>query len=331
MSVIKQQAGMGIALALVTAMSWGSLPIAMKVVLQVMDPFTVVFYRFFLAALGLGTILALKRQLPPRDFFRHPRWLVWVMIATAGLVGNFILFGSSLQYLSPTASQVIAQLAPPGMMLASVFILKEKMRGSQIIGVCMLLCGLVMFFNTSLVEIFTRLTNYTWGVILGVSAALVWVVYGVTQKILLRRLGSQQILFLLYTLCAMTLLPFAHTGLVWQLDRWQLGCLIFCALNTLVGYGALAEAYARWQAAQVSAIVTLTPLFTLLFSEFLSLGWPDFFAIPQLNTLGFVGAIVVVSGAMFSAIGHRLWPRRSNPVPVPPASGHGRMSDGEVK
>ncbi len=322
---------MGIALALVAAMSWGSLPIAMKVVLQVMDPFTVVFCRFFLAALGLGTVLALKHQLPPRDFFRHPRWLVCVVVATAGLVGNFVLFGSSLQYLSPTASQVIAQLAPPGMMLASVFILKEKMRISQIIGVCMLMCGLGMFFNTSLVEIFTRLTNYTWGVILGVSAALVWVVYGVTQKILLRRLGSQQILFMLYTLCAVSLLPFAHADLVWQLDRWQLGCLIFCALNTLVGYGALAEAYARWQAAQVSAIVTLTPLFTLLFSEFISLGWPDFFAIPQLNTLGFVGAIVVVSGAMFSATGHRLWPLRSNPVPVPPASGHGRMSDGEVK
>jgi len=217
------------------------------------------------------------------------------------------------------------------MMLASVFILKEKMRGSQIIGVLTLLCGLVMFFNTSLIEIFTRLTDYTWGVILGVSAALVWVVYGVTQKILLRRLGSQQILFLLYTLCAVTLLPLAHLELIWQLDSWQLGCLIFCVLNTLVGYGALAEAYARWQAAQVSAIVTLTPLFTLLFSEFLSLGWPAFFAIPQLNTLGFVGAIVVVSGAMFSAIGHRLWPRRSNPVPVPSASGHGRMSDGEVK
>nr|WP_194716050.1 DMT family transporter [Erwinia persicina] len=331
MSAIKQQAGMGIALALVTAMSWGSLPIAMKVVLQVMDPFTVVFYRFSFAALGLGTILALKRQLPPRDFFRHPRWLVWIVVATAGLVGNFVLFGSSLQYLSPTASQVIAQLAPPGMMLASVFILKEKMRGSQVIGVAMLLCGLVMFFNTSLVEIFTRLTDYTWGVILGISAALVWVIYGVTQKILLRRLGSQQILFLLYTLCAVTLLPLAHLELIGQLDSWQLGCLIFCVLNTLVGYGALAEAYARWQAAQVSAIVTLTPLFTLLFSEFLSLGWPDFFAIPQLNTLGFVGAIVVVSGAMFSAIGHRLWPRRSNPVPVPSASGHGRMSDGEVK
>ncbi len=31
----------------------------------------------------------------------------------------------------------------------------------------MLLSGLVMFFNTSLVEIFTKLTDYTWGVIFG--------------------------------------------------------------------------------------------------------------------------------------------------------------------
>ncbi|RAP71187.1 hypothetical protein ACZ87_02005 [Candidatus Erwinia dacicola] len=53
---------------------------------------------------GQGAILELKCQLPPRDFFRHPRWLVWVLIATVGLVGNFVLFSSSLQYLSPTAS-----------------------------------------------------------------------------------------------------------------------------------------------------------------------------------------------------------------------------------
>lgn len=39
----------------------------------------------------------------------------------------------------------------------------------------MLLSGLVMFFNTSLIEIFTRLTDYTWGVIFGVAAATVWV------------------------------------------------------------------------------------------------------------------------------------------------------------
>ena len=317
---MKQQAGIGLALALTTAMCWGALPIAMKQVLEVMSPPTVVFYRFLMAGAGLGLILTLRGNLPPLRIFKNPRWLVLLAIATGGLFGNFIFFSSSLQYLSPTASQVIGQLSPVGMMVASVLILKEKMRGTQIVGALMLLSGLIMFFNTSLVEIFTRLTDYTWGVIFGVSAACVWVSYGVAQKVLLRRLASQQILFLLYTLCTLALLPLADPMVIKQLSGWQLGCLVFCGLNTLVGYGALAEAMARWQAAQVSAFITLTPLFTLLFSDLLALAWPDFFAVPMLNVMGYIGAFVVVAGAMYSAIGHRLWGRwrkRQPAIPVP--------------
>jgi drug/metabolite transporter (DMT)-like permease len=316
---MKQQAGIGILLALTTAICWGALPIAMKQVLTVMEPPTVVFYRFLMASLGLGTILAIRGKLPPLRLFRKPRWLVLLAIATGGLFGNFLLFSSSLQYLSPTASQVIGQLSPVGMMVASVVVLKEKMRGTQVIGAIMLLCGLVMFFNTSLIEIFTRLTDYTLGVIFGVLAATVWVTYGVAQKVLLRRLASQQILFLLYTLCTLALLPLAQLDKVFQLSQWQLACLVFCGLNTLVGYGALAEAMARWQAAQVSAIITLTPLFTLLFSDLLALAWPDFFAMPILNLVGYFGAFVVVAGAMYSAIGHRLlgrWRKTEAVLPV---------------
>ncbi|HHU9943966.1 TPA: DMT family transporter, partial [Escherichia coli] len=243
---MKQQAGIGILLALTTAICWGALPIAMKQVLEVMEPPTIVFYRFLMASIGLGAILAVKKRLPPLRVFRKPRWLILLAVATAGLFGNFILFSSSLQYLSPTASQVIGQLSPVGMMVASVFILKEKMRSTQVVGALMLLSGLVMFFNTSLVEIFTKLTDYTWGVIFGVGAATVWVSYGVAQKVLLRRLASPQILFLLYTLCTIALFPLAKPGVIAQLSHWQLACLIFCGLNTLVGYGALAEAMARW-------------------------------------------------------------------------------------
>ncbi|HGZ1942564.1 TPA: DMT family transporter [Escherichia coli] len=278
---MKQQAGIGILLALTTAICWGALPIAMKQVLEVMEPPTIVFYRFLMASIGLGAILAVKKRLPPLRVFRKPRWLILLAVATAGLFGNFILFSSSLQYLSPTASQVIGQLSPVGMMVASVFILKEKMRSTQIVGALMLLSGLVMFFNTSLIEIFTKLTDYTWGVIFGVGAATVWVIYGVAQKVLLRRLASPQILFLLYALCTIALFPLAKPGVIAQLSHWQ--------------------------AAQVSAIITLTPLFTLFFSDLLSLAWPDFFARPMLNLLGYLGAFVVVAGAMYSAIGHRIW------------------------
>lgn len=84
----KQQVGIGISLAVTTAICWGALPIAMKEVLVVMDPFTIVWYRFTLAALGLGSILAIRGRLPPVKMFRQPRWLLILAIATAGLLGT---------------------------------------------------------------------------------------------------------------------------------------------------------------------------------------------------------------------------------------------------
>src|SRR5471030_2840696 len=126
-----QQAGWGITLALITAICWGALPIAMKQVLRDMAPYTVVWYRFFIAGIGLLIILTARRQLPSPRLFLRKRWLIWLLVATGGLLGNFIFFSSSLQYLSPTASQVIGQLSPVGMMFASVLILKERMRVTQ--------------------------------------------------------------------------------------------------------------------------------------------------------------------------------------------------------
>lgn len=313
----KQQAGIGLCLALITAICWGALPIAMKQVLVDMEPYTVVWYRFLIASVGLGLILFTRRQLPPLRVFRHHRWGILLLIATCGLLGNFVLFSSSLQFLSPTTSQVIGQLSPVGMMFASVLILKEKMRRTQVVGAILLLCGMLLFFNASLIEILTRFTDYTLGVLLGIGAATVWVSYGVAQKVLLRRLSSQQILLLLYILCVLFITPWAKPEAIFRLSHWQLICLLFCGANTLIGYGALAEAMARWQAAQVSAIITLTPLFTLLFSDLLALLWPNVFVPPALNVVGYVGAFVVVSGAMFSAIGHRLFSGKQTPIVLP--------------
>lgn len=315
MSQVKQSMALGITFALITAVLWGAVPIAMKQVLPVMSPTTLVWYRFSISAIGLGIVLAIQGKLPRLRLFKRPRWFAILIFAALGLSANFVLFSSALQYLSPTASQVIGQLSPVGMLFASVIILKEKMRVTQVIGAAMLIIGLVFFFNTNLVEIFTRLTDYTLGVLLGVGASLVWVCYGVAQKVLQRRLSASQILFLLYVLSTLFVTPMATINEVFNLNAWQLACLAFCGVNTLIAYGALGEAMARWQVAQVSALITLTPLFTLLFSDLLALIWPDLFSMAVLNILGYSGAFIVVMGAMFSAAGHRLFPRRAEKTP----------------
>lgn len=76
---MKQQAGIGILLALTTAMCWGALPIAMKQVLEVMEPSTIVFYRFLMASIGLGAILASKKKAAAAALFFVSRagWCYW--------------------------------------------------------------------------------------------------------------------------------------------------------------------------------------------------------------------------------------------------------------
>ena len=295
----------GMVLALVTALFWGALPIAMKQAVEVMDPFTIVWYRFLTASIGLGGWLYWRKQLPRTRALGVAEGCI-LLLASIGLAGNFVLYNSALEHLNPSVVQVIIQLAPVILLLSSVWLFKEKLGLHQIIGVVCLMFGLLLFFNERLVELFTSFTGYTQGVMLAVLAALVWVVYGLAQKGMLKHFSSPQILLMIYVICALILTPLASPGLILRMDTRQLGMLLFCCINTLVGYGAFAEAMARWQASQVSAVITLAPLFTILFVDLASLIWPEYFAAAALNVLGYVGAVVVVSGAMFCAIGHKL-------------------------
>lgn len=60
---MKQQPLLGFTFALITAMAWGgSLPIALKQVLSVMNAQTIVWYRFIIAAVSLLALLAYKNN-----------------------------------------------------------------------------------------------------------------------------------------------------------------------------------------------------------------------------------------------------------------------------
>ena len=300
----QQNPFMGMALALLTAVFWGALPIAMKQAVEVMDPFTIVWYRFVAASLGLGLWLSYRRQLPAVSTLGVSGGGI-MLLGSIGLAGNFVLFNSALEYLNPPVVQVIIQLAPVMLLLASVVCFKETLGRHQKIGVVGLLSGLLLFFNERLAELFTSLNGYTIGVLLAVLAAVVWVIYALAQKAMLKRYSSPQILLMIYVICAVMLTPLATPSQIQLMDPRQVGMLLFCCLNTLVGYGAFAEAMARWQASKVSAVITLTPLFTIVFVDLASLIWPAHVASVTLNSLGYMGAMVVVGSAMFSATGHR--------------------------
>lgn len=306
MTTIVKNAKFGFFLSLFTAFIWGNMPIAVKEVMAVLDAPTLVWYRFLISLLLLWPILALKKDLPVHKIRQNPKVLGLLSILTLGITGNFLLFSEALIYTTPTVVQVVMQLSSVGLLFVSVVIFKERLSRIQFTSIAILIFGLFLFFNRNLIEMFASFNDYAFGVLLAICAAFSWVIFAIAQKVALKNYNSLQILFILNALGIIFLLPFVNYTAVFSLTSFQLILLAYCGLNTVLGYGALAEAMRCWDVSKVSAIITLAPLFTLGFSLLFAHLWPKLFAHPELNILGYIGVFIVVFGAMFMVIGEPL-------------------------
>lgn len=292
---------LGLVLALVTAVLWGILPIKLKEVLKVMDPVTVTWYRLEVSGSLLFLYLAATRRLPTfRPLGRKGGWLV--ALAIAGLLGNYVLYLMGLRMLTPGTTQLVIQVAPILLLLGSLFVFKERFSLGQALGLLVLVSGFGLFFNQRLEELFTSLGSYTTGVLIVLGAAFVWTFYGLAQKQLLTVWNSMQVMMVIYLGCALLLTPWVSPLDALQLSPLQGWLLLACCLNTLVAYGAFAEALAHWEASRVSATLAITPLVTFASVAVAASLWPDHVHPEQINGLAYGGAVLVVLGSALTAL-----------------------------
>ncbi len=300
---------LGLLLSLATVSMWGVLPIVLKLLLAHMDAVTITWYRFLIAALVVGMYLGARARIPAiGSLSKNARWLL--LIAIVGIAGNYLLYLLSLNYISPGTAQVVIQLAPIMLMAGGLAFFGERFERRQWVGVVVLVTGLGLFFNERLVELFSGLGTYTSGVLMVVVASASWATYALVQKQLLLHLGSNQIMFLLYFASMLLFWPWSHPSAIFELSGLAIGLLLFASINTLIAYGAFAEALNHWQASRISAILAITPLLTLSFAEIYSRSFPDQLAAENLGTLALFGAALVVGGSIMTALGGGLKKKR---------------------
>lgn len=292
---------LGLMLALVTAACWATLPVALKLSLQVIDPLTLTWFRFAFAAVFMLFWLGRKRQLAPIAALGG-RHRVLLVAATVLLVGNYVGYILGVQYTSPGNAQLLIQLAPLLMAVGGVLIFKEHFLPGQWLGLAIIVLGLALFFRDQLVGGFVSGDAYLLGSAIVVAAAVSWAAYALIQKQLLMRLSSQQVLAAIYVISALLLWPLAHPSALAGLDALHWGLVLFCALNTLVAYGAFAEALEHWQASRVSAVLATTPLLCLLAVAAVHALWPSVIAPEHVSAVGFAGAALVVVGSALSSL-----------------------------
>ncbi len=289
---------MGLGLALVTVVLWGLVPLALGIVLQGTDVYTVNAFRFLSSFGLLGIYLGRRGELPSIGQLRATSPLL-MLLAIGGLAGNYLFFVRGLVATSPSHAEVLIQLAHLFFGLGGLLVFKESYSRYQAIGLAILVAGMAGFFHGQLAVA----GNYLGGSVLLVIAAATWAVYALAQKQLLQQLSSGQIMWLIYGCCGLVFGAFAQPQTLGHLSALQWGMLIFCGLNTFVAYGAFAESLAHWPASRVSAVLAVAPIVTIVAMN-LTADWLPLHP-ERLTTLSIMGAGAVVAGSIVIALGNR--------------------------
>jgi drug/metabolite transporter (DMT)-like permease len=299
---------LGLSLCLLTVVLWGVLPIALAIILAVVDVYTVTWFRFLISFVLLAAYLAVRGKLPTLQQLRGTSWKL-LIVAIIFLAANYILFVKGLALTSPANAEVIIQLAPLLMGLGGLLIFRERYILRQWFGVGILTIGLVLFFHEKLmlpvVNVQPAPANYLLGSGLVVLGAVAWAIYAIAQKQLLQTLSSAHIMLIIYGVCAFLFLPFATPQIVFTLNYFQWLTLIFCGLNTLIAYGAFAESLQHYPASRVSAVLATAPIVTLISVDVVSVIAPLLIAPESLSITGIVGAVLVVLGSIAIALGKK--------------------------
>ena len=284
----------GILLSITTALLWGVLPIFLKITLQGFHAGTISWFRFLFAFLILAVILQWKNH-RPLNILLNPPWMG--IVGGACLSANYYWVTVGVDLSGPSNMAVLIQTASVFLVLVGVFVFRELLTLRQVLGMVVAGSGLFLFFHDQQSRI-QDAGEYYYANFLIVLAALVWVGYMVSQKFLSRQYGAQSLNLLVYGVATFTLIggvewaDFTNAGLTPWLS------LIFCAVNTLLAYGTLAEAVKYIPLALISVIISLNPLITLLGMKILpEIGFAGLQADP-VGSLGYFGGAIAVTGVV---------------------------------
>ena len=296
----------GLSLALITAVMWGLLPLGLGSVLHFMDSYTITWYRFIFATIFIGIMLFSKKTIPVA-IFKDKKLFARTLIAAIVLSLNYILYLTSLYFVPAETAQMLIQMAPFMMLIGSVIFLKESFSPGQMIGSVILISGLLLFFNQQF-SLSNDINNedFITGFFIMLGASVTWATYAILQKQMLAKFSSNQIMWCIYLLSSLFFFPATTPSDVSSLSVISLLLLLFCCANTLVAYGTFAESLKHWPASKVSAVLAITPLLTVLFATIASHYFPDYVKAQDLNALAYIGACLVVTGSVLTALGNRI-------------------------
>ncbi len=286
----------GLIAACTTAGTWSLLAIFLKIALQHSDSYSIVWYRMTISAVVLFGWLLIRGQGKQLNIFLSRPGQP--LIAALCLGFNYVGFMQGIHYASPATAQILIQLGPLLLALSGIFIFKEKLSKRQKLGLLACVVGFSIFFADRIGNPGRTETVYL-GIAWVVSAAVIWAIFASLLKFVLLRWRSTQTNLYIYTVVALIYLPMVDWQSLAAASWFAHGLFIFLGLNTIMAYGSLSVALNYLPATQVSPILTMNPLVTLVIIALMDHWQLGIIPLDPIGWSGYLGAIIAVFGIRF--------------------------------
>lgn len=164
-----------------TAFFWGANFNVGKAAVHVMEPMTVVAWRFIIAALCMTAILWIKER--PSFKLIRSNLGKYILLGIIGIFGTNTLLFVGLKYTSPINASLIMATNPLVTVMISIWLLQEKIYVRQGIGIIISLIGVLFVLTGG--SIFA-LQSISKGDLMVLIGNICWALYGVLGRKYLR-------------------------------------------------------------------------------------------------------------------------------------------------
>lgn len=287
----KRQNAIGLGFFFFTAACWSIVAVVVKELSASVDPYTISFYRVFLATFVLAAIFVAQK-----GDWRRLQWLApLIVIGALGRVGNYLLQSVGIAETTAGAAVLLAPAQQIGVVLLAWWFLHERIR-TKWLGLTLSLMGLILIFwnGQSPTQLFD--VGYSWGYLLLILAGFSTAVQFTSQKMLSREFSAAEIMLPVFVLASVLTFPFAAVagGFSRSYDAWTWALLLFIGLVLTGGaFYSLGEGFKRCDSTTGVVIINAGVFFTLFWSAFLLHEQIGIFMMAGC-LLGLIGTIAVI-------------------------------------